>query len=123
MSQKETEKRMASSIRKGKYKKILVKGGQFAEEIGSRSVVENLKIIQRLSRETDAVHAEGTIQDRIGQSSEVLLDSQVITIYSNVLYLFIIRWQCIQRRCMKIKFVLFFMQRPSRWPPICWSAH
>lgn len=78
MNQPDIDRRIASTIRKNKYKKILKKGGEVAEEIGSRTVVENLQIIQELVRNTDSVYDEGNIKDRFGQSSEVVLDSQVI---------------------------------------------
>lgn len=94
---------MASTIRKEKYKKILEKGGEIAEEIESRSVVENLQIIQELVRDTDSVHDEGKVSDRVGQSSELVLDSQVIQLDAEFIY-----YAFEMRQTMTLKFIWFF---------------
>lgn len=71
------EKRMESLRRKLKYKEILERGTSAAEESEGHSIVENLNIIEGLLIDSNKLISEGEVSDRIGYTTEVLMDVQV----------------------------------------------
>lgn len=73
----EKQKRLESLRRKQKYKEILERGTNAAEESEGRSIVENLNIIDGLLIDSNKLIQEGTVADRIGYTTEVLMDIQV----------------------------------------------
>lgn len=76
MSQ-QADQRKASCIRKEKYKKILEKGSRIAEESDAFTVIDNLNKVTDLVKASNELIAEGKTSDRIGHTSEVVLDAQV----------------------------------------------
>lgn len=84
--------RAASSLRKAKLKSLIDKGGKLAEEADSRTVIQNLISVTRLIEESNVVAASGKLSDRIGQTSEVVLDAQVTNLnfpFRQSVYLFV----------------------------------
>lgn len=78
MSQPPVDQRKASCIRKEKYKQILEKGSRIAEESDAHTVIDNLQKVTDLIKASNELISEGKTSDRIGHTSEVVLDAQVI---------------------------------------------
>lgn len=66
-----------SDQRKQKYKDLLDIGGEAAKNQENNSVVDNLEVLTNLIIKSNDLLNQGTIRDRVGQSSEVVLDAQV----------------------------------------------
>lgn len=77
MSQTPEDQRKASCVRKEKYKQILEQGSRIAEESDAHTVISNLEMVTDLIKASNALIAEGKTSDRIGNTSEVVLDAQV----------------------------------------------
>lgn len=73
----EREKRVRSLQRKQKYKEILDRGASAVEESEGRSLAENLNIIEAMLTDSNKLIEEGNVDDRIGHTTEVLMDVQV----------------------------------------------
>lgn len=70
-------KRLESLRRKQKYKEILERGNVAAEQSEGHSAVENLNIVESLLIDSNKLISEGCAADRIGYTTEVLMDVQV----------------------------------------------
>lgn len=66
-----------SAVRKREYKHLLEIGGQAAENVDMNSVADNLIALKDLLTRSNELIGQGRIDDRIGQSAEVVLDAQV----------------------------------------------
>lgn len=66
-----------SDQRKQKYKDLLEIGGESVKNQENKSVVDNLEVLTNLIIKSNDLLNQGTIRDRVGQSSEVVLDVQV----------------------------------------------
>lgn len=66
-----------SAVRKREYKHLLEIGGQAAENVDMHSVADNLIALKDLLTRSNELIGQGRIDDRIGQSAEVVLDAQV----------------------------------------------
>lgn len=73
----EKSKRILSERRKQKYMKILERARCAAETIEEHSIVENCNTIEGLLIDADQLLDEGKIEDRIGCTTEFLMDVQV----------------------------------------------
>lgn len=73
----EKQKHIDSQRRKQKYKEILERGTCAAEEREGHSVAENFNIIERMLTDSDKLITDGNPTDRIGHTTEVLMDVQV----------------------------------------------
>lgn len=71
------QKRLESLHRKQKYKQILERGTCAAEESEAHSIAENFHIIESLLSDSNKLINEGNVADRIGCTTEVLMDIQV----------------------------------------------
>lgn len=69
--------KLESEARKTEYKKLLVKGTEAMEANENSSVATNLEVLTELVETSNDLLSKGTIDDRVGQSSEVVLDAQV----------------------------------------------
>lgn len=74
---REEDPRIASLIRRAKYKQILQKGGKLAENSDGQNIAHNLLMVTSLMQESNILVQQGKMSDRIGQNSEVVLDAQV----------------------------------------------
>lgn len=85
MSGNDKQRRAASNIRKIKYKKILDQAAEIAENNEAESVLENLHKVKCLLKASNKLMEEGNIEDRLGQTSEVVLDAQVLKMSHDLL--------------------------------------
>lgn len=75
-----TEAKLASEARKQKYKQLLDIGARAMENSENSSVAENLDVLTDLVLQSTELINSGNIDDRVGQSSEVVLDAQTIKV-------------------------------------------
>lgn len=75
-----TEAKLASEVRKQKYKYLLDVGARAMENSENSSVAENLEVLTDLVMQSTELITSGKIDDRVGQSSEVVLDAQVMKV-------------------------------------------
>lgn len=65
------------ALRKREYKNLLDIGGRTAENVENNSIADNLIALKDVLSKANALVNQGKLLDRIGQSSEVVLDAQV----------------------------------------------
>lgn len=70
-------KRLESLRRKQQYREILERGNAAAELSEGQSAIENLNIVESLLVDSNKLISEGNVADRIGYTTEVLMDVQV----------------------------------------------
>lgn len=75
-----TEAKLASEDRKLKYRNLLDVGARAVENSENSSVSENLDVLTDLVLQSTELIKSGKIEDRVGQSSEMVLDAQVIKV-------------------------------------------
>lgn len=69
--------KLESEARKHEYKQLLEIGSRAMENSENNTIAENMEMLTDLVCKSDQLIATGSIEDRVGQSSEVVLDAQV----------------------------------------------
>lgn len=73
----ELKAKLESDARKQEYKHLLDVGARAMENTENSSIAANLEALTDLVCKSDVLIGTGSIEDRVGQSSEVVLDAQV----------------------------------------------
>lgn len=69
-----------SEMRKQAYKELLTEGSEVVEHMDSNTLVDNLEAVHKLITKSNELISKGDVSDRVGRTTEVVLDAQVRTI-------------------------------------------
>lgn len=69
--------KLESEARKTEYKKLIEAGAQAMQAAENSSLATNIDVLTDLVERSNELITKGTVEDRVGQSSEVVLDAQV----------------------------------------------
>ncbi|XP_037035868.1 non-structural maintenance of chromosomes element 4 homolog A-like [Bradysia coprophila] len=72
------EIRKKSSVRRNQYKELLELGSQIEATTENETPIETLRKIADVAKRSDALNAEARFQDRLENTTEVVMDAQVM---------------------------------------------